>query len=217
MITDYFIVFGIAFLVVFLLREYFTFKNNLTMKYILTPLVTSLIIGFVVLSIANGGINRYRTLVLVALILSLIADVLLMIVEIDLLKYGIVYFLSAHIVYVFAFSTGYEFQTWNIAVMLFFIAAAILYYKSVGSEAGKLKIPVLVYSFVLSIMVFFSVTSLNNGLISSSVFLASGGILFAVSDTCLGINAFKKPIPHSSVITWSTYGPAQLLFALSCF
>jgi uncharacterized membrane protein YhhN len=49
------------------------------------------------------------------------------------------------------------------------------------------------------------------------VLLPAGAVLFVISDVVLAINTFVKKIPHSTVLTWSLYAPAQLFFALSCF
>ncbi|PKL35741.1 MAG: hypothetical protein CVV44_19630 [Spirochaetae bacterium HGW-Spirochaetae-1] len=202
--------------IVFLAREYVTFRNILPLKYLLTPSIPAMLAGMVIMAVWYTGIDRYSILIITALMLSMIADVMLMIVEIDLLKYGIVYFLLAHVVYIFAFSVGYQFQPWNAVIGAFLLASVILFYYRIGRHGGKLRIPVFVYSVVLALMIYFAFSHLGNGN-PAGILVAIGGALFAISDTCLAYNAFKKKIPHSSVITWATYGPAQFLFALSCF
>jgi uncharacterized membrane protein YhhN len=47
--------------------------------------------------------------------------------------------------------------------------------------------------------------------------LPVGATLFVVSDAVLGINTFVRRIPHSTVLTWSLYAPAQFCIAVSCF
>jgi len=206
----------IPLVIVFLAREYVTFRNILPLKYLLTPSIPAMLAGMVIMALWYTGFDRYSVLIITALMLSMIADVMLMIVEIDLLKYGIVYFLLAHVVYIFAFSGGYQFQAWHALIGTVLFAGVILFYYRIGRHGGKLKIPVFVYSVVLALMIYFALSHPGNGN-PAGIFVAIGGALFAISDICLACNAFKKKIPHSSVITWATYGPAQFLFALSCF
>jgi uncharacterized membrane protein YhhN len=66
-------------------------------------------------------------------------------------------------------------------------------------------------------MAFFALSPLFVSPGRNDLVRAAGALLFIISDTCMATNAFRRPIRHSSVITWATYGPAQFLFALSCF
>jgi len=66
-------------------------------------------------------------------------------------------------------------------------------------------------------MAFFAWGRLGASISRHTFFIALGATLFVVSDLLLAINAFIRPIPHSTVFTWSLYAPAQFLIALSCF
>ena len=202
---------------VFLVREYATFKGILQLKYLLTPLITALNLSLAVLSVDAHGMNLYRLLILSALTLSLVADVMLMLVVENMTIYGIIYFLCAHVIYIFAFASGYSFAAWHAALVLFLAFAIFVFDNKVGKHNPGLRPLLLSYSGALCAAGFFALAGLSSGVTLSSVARAAGAFLFIVSDIYFGINNFKKPIKHSSVITWATYAPAQFLFALSCF
>jgi uncharacterized membrane protein YhhN len=207
----------IFFITVFILREIFTFQGIIGLKYIFTPLITSSIIGFAVLSIVHSKAKHYNIFILIGLISALIADTLLMIVEVNLLKYGIIFFLLTHIFYVIAFAKDFRFKKWNAIPLIFFSGIIITAFSLIQGKTGGLDIPVLLYMIILFSMAFFAIAETNNGFSRETVFMLCGAILFVISDLILAVNAFLYKIPHSSVLTWATYAPAQLLITLSCF
>ncbi|MCP4135977.1 MAG: lysoplasmalogenase [bacterium] len=212
---DYVTPLFIVLMVVFVCREAST--TYLPLKYLLTPLITAGIIGIVIVSIYHNGINNYRVLILTALILALIADTMLMIEEVDLLKYGIVFFLLAHFLYIAAFSRGFYFERWNFLVLAVLLLFFIIYYLIFKGKTGGMDLAVFAYIITIFTVVFFVFSRLNAGVHRPAMLAAIGGVFFLVSDTLLAINAFLRPIPRSTVFTWATYCPAQLLIALSCF
>lgn len=214
---QYFTPLLIAFFVILLIREYVSFRKILTLKYITTPLVTCSIILTCLLALNVQGIHYFSFMVMLGLLLSLVADTLLMIEEVNLFLQGLVYFLFAHVAYVAAFSTGYVFYTWNILLALAILAAALLYYRAIWKARGTHYIPALVYMIILGSMLFFAFTSLNNGINQRGLFITVGAIFFVLSDIVLGYNTFIRPIPHSTVLTWSLYAPAQMFIAISCY
>lgn len=200
------VVFGIL----FLLREIFSFRNQLQVKYVLTPMLTVTLLLIAVMAGFEHPLNGYRALIISALLFSLVADTLLMIVETDLMIYGILFFLLAHIFYCGAFLLYFDFEIFHGLIALIILVCVCIIFYHTGRNAGKLKIPVAVYTVILGVMVFAALTS-------GKMIIAAGALLFAVSDTTIAIDSFRKPIPHSTVWTWAMYGPAQLLFALSCY
>lgn len=205
-----------AFTLIFILREYHTFRNRLHLKYFLTPLVTVCVVAAVVLSFYYYGVNRYSLLIFASLISALIADTLLMIVEADLLKYGIVFFLIGHFMYIGAFSTGYQPALWHLIPAAVLAAAGVFAFSKFKGNTRGLDTAVMVYIASITVMVFLALTgSYQSG--SAKAFAAAGAVLFMFSDLILAVNAFLRPINKSTVYTWLLYGPAQMLIALSCF
>jgi uncharacterized membrane protein YhhN len=138
-----------------------------------------------------------------------------MIEETDLLKYGMIYFLAAHVMYASAFVSGYTFRWWNLVLLAFLIIASVSHVKRISSAAGRLTIPVAVYMTAIIVMIFFAVTQLNSGVTAASLMAASGALLFGVSDYLISVNNFLRKIENSTVYTWLLYAPAQFLIAAS--
>lgn len=203
------------FLSLFAIREYVAYKRKLSLKYFFTPMLTFSVILIVFLSVAVKGPYVYSMLVLIALIMALIADTLLMIEEMSFLKNGLIFFLISHVFYILAFKDGYTFQAWNLGLIIFLAAASFFNIRLVKKGAGRLLIPVIIYVIILNVMGFFAITRLNNGFGLFEISIATGAVMFIISDFILSINAFVKKIPHSTVYTWLFYAPAQFLFALS--
>lgn len=201
---------------VWLLREIVTFMNLLPAKYLLTPLITALNLGIAICAAVTLGGETARILIVSALVLSLIADVMLMLVVEKMTIYGIVYFFAAHVLYISAFAFDYRPALWHIAIGLALVAVIIIFAGKV-TITGKMKALVLCYSVALALTVFFALAGLETGGYPQGTLRACGALCFILSDIIFGINNFVKPIPHSSVCTWAFYGPAQTLFALSCF
>lgn len=208
---------SLVFFAFFLVREFVAYKKILVLKYFFTPLLTFMLVLMMIYSISINGIDKYRVLILLSLLSALIADTLLMIEEVDLLKNGMIYFIIGHVFYVFAFFGNFTFKTWNIFLIAILVVLSFLYIKVLMKTAGKMIIPVVSYVLILDLMVYFALTGINNGLTTSGIMVASGALLFMVSDFILSINAFVKTIPNSTVYTWLLYAPAQLLFVLSTF
>ncbi len=214
---NYFPLLFVAFALVFIIREAAVYKGMTRLKYIFTPLVTFSIICFVIVSISNDGMSDYRSLILCGLMLSLIADTMLMIVETNLLQHGIVYFAAAHLLYIIAFSADYSYSPWNIVLIIALGSFVALFFRKLRGKTHGLDFPVLIYSIVVSLMAFFAISSLGTELSNRGIFISFGALLFIVSDSLLAYFAFVKANKHASVITWAFYAPAQLLIALSCF
>lgn len=214
-IPGYFYHLTAAFIAIFLIREYIAWKSILTLKYFLTPLLTALALFIVLGSIAIYGPSRYSVLVFASLVAALIADTLLMVEEVSLLKNGIIFFLLGHIFYAFAFSSDVTFQSWNIILIAVVALLNVVHIRLMKKHAGSMFLPVLVYIAVIDVMGYLAITKLNNGAGVYEVSVAVAAVLFWISDMILSINAFVKKIPHSTVYTWLFYAPAQLLFAWS--
>ncbi len=215
--TPHFWILLAALAAVFVFREIVAYRRMLRLKYILTPTITMLIILLVVLSMHTAGVNYYRTMVFLALLLGLVGDTLLMIEEINLLEHGMLFFLAGHCMYIAVFVTRYSPSPWHIALALALVAGQAAFYSFIRQRTGKHNLPVFFYMLVITVMLFFALSGVRTGITSRAALIAAGAALFTASDTLLSINQFIHPIHRSTVFTWLLYAPAQLLFALSCF
>ncbi len=205
----------VLFVVIFFFREYFSFKRKVFMKYLLTPLVMVLVLFVVMVSVAVNGPGVMNLSVLTALVLALIADVMLMVEEVDLLKNALPFISLSHVIYVSVFLRGMSFEIWNIGVFALLVCSGGYIYIKIRKRLLSLRLPVLAYIFIISAMVYSAVAKLNSGAGYYEVSVASGAVLLYVSDLILAYNKYVKPIENSTVFTWLFYGPGQLLIAFS--
>ncbi len=79
---------------------------------------------------------------------------------------------------------------------------------------GDLKVPVMVYALVLTLMVLQSI--FRYGFTSSSSFrnICIGALFFLASDSLLAINKFLQPLPNASLLIMVTYMAAQYLITI---
>lgn len=76
---------------------------------------------------------------------------------------------------------------------------------------GELKLPVVIYSVILILMVLNALFRYNRTSYGSFWFVFSGALLFMVSDSLLALNKFLMPIPLGGIAIITTYIAAQFL------
>jgi len=70
---------------------------------------------------------------------------------------------------------------------------------------GGLKVPVMIYAFVLTVMVLQSIFRYGRTSGKSFWLIASGATSFMLSDSLLAINKFSQPIPQAGILVMTTY------------
>jgi len=180
--------------------------------YISKPLTTTAILGLA-LYLGWHQHTWYRTAILIGLLFSLAGDVFLMLPK-DRFIPGLVSFLIAHLFYISAFTVGrgFGFTWWLILVLLIYGIGVFSYLKQ---SLGSFTAPVLVYVIVILTMVW---QAGENWLAASKTpfFIAfAGAIFFALSDSTLAVNRFRKKFPAARALVLGTYFLAQWLIALS--
>ena len=192
-----------------------TICNNIeglsSIKFISKPaILTSLIIFF--WRNSNHLLSKTRNLMLLALLFSLLGDVLLMFVHksANFFISGLISFLIAHIMYIFVFlkNRNYEKNTLLFSGILLIYGASIFYFLHDG--LGDLFIPVLIYMTIILLMANTAFSRKGSVPILSYNLVLIGAILFIISDSLLAINKFYQPIylAHTSIMF--TYTLAQL-------
>lgn len=204
----------IAFSAVYLLILFLGHENlNFFLKPILIPILIF-------------GVYFYqnfptKNILLTALVFSWIGDVILLFSDISEIYFilGLVSFLISHIVYCILFNrqTKRNQKKNSIAIGIgsILIACYLIGMLSVLLPSlGDLKIPVIVYASVISIMLLFA----YNGLLSwnepGNKLVFSGAVFFVISDSILAINKFYNPIEKSSFFIMLTYLVAQYLIVI---
>ncbi|MCX7547259.1 lysoplasmalogenase [Xanthomarina sp. F1114] len=156
--------------------------------------------------------KKMRLMIFLALIFSLIGDILLMFVSLSANYFigGLVAFLTAHIFYVLIFlkqrnpsKNGLFF----IGLMLAY--GAILFYF-LKDGLGDMLIPVIVYMLVILSMA--TTAFLREGKVvkNNYILVFTGAILFMISDSILALNKFYQPLPFTNFSIMFTYAFAQL-------
>lgn len=206
-----------VFFIIFVIREIVAFKKILPLKYVFTPLVTYTVIAIALYLSISSGFSRYDVFIIAGLLFALIADTFLMIEEMSFFKHGLLFFLLTHVCYIYALSIGYTISSADLIILVFIAMFAVMYYVMIHRTQGKRNIPVMLYMLVLSLVLMFGVGAFIKSFSQKSILIMAAAILFTISDAVLAYNQFVRKIPHSTVVTWSLYAPAQLLFALSCY
>ena len=126
--------------------------------------------------------------------------------------FGLVAFLGAHGLYTVAFLSKARGGT---AVGLYAAAMGVVTLVLLGRlwrGAGSLRIPVVIYGATIATMVVSAFATIGVGGLgpAASRLAAIGALLFFVSDACLALCRFSKPIRHSAVLTLGVYWLGQL-------
>ena len=128
---------------------------------------------------------------------------------------GILAFATGHVFYIISFirriaamPPWYVLALMGVAVIV--CSAMLMRYIWKGMPA-KLCPPSFLYMMIIGTMVSCSILFSLYGVSAHRWLAAVGGILFAISDTTLSIDAFHHPIRHRSIIVMSTYIAAQVL------
>lgn len=201
----------ILFLIVLLANILGSVFNNTLLQNISKPLLMPLLMGWFLFSGIRNITNRKW--ILAALFFSWLGDVLLMFQEKDALFFmlGLAAFLIAHIFYIiFFFEINRKEKS---KLNLFIIIAVVAYYIGLLTilfpTLGEMKIPVIVYGLVISIMLLSALHLPITKNREASIGLMMGAVLFVISDSVLAINKFYRPFEYSGVLIMLTYGLAQ--------
>ena len=169
----------------------------------------------------NNGFQGSMLWFALGLLFSLGGDIFLMLPREQFIP-GLVSFLIAHICYLIGFNSAnpvYNAASLILLVVVMFTGYLVYRRVALGLQASgqsKLKLPVLVYSIVISLMLFSALSTLiqPDWRIYAAVFASSGALLFFISDTTLALNKFVSPIQKARVITMVTYHLGQILIVL---
>lgn len=209
-------------------------KNNLFLKiYIGLSIIYLLILFFgyenldfylkpVLIPLLGLGVYFHskfpsKNILLGALLFSWIGDVVLLFEGIGEIYFilGLVAFLISHIIYCVVFNK--QIKTIRINKAFLFSGSIVILIYLIGMLSallptlGDLKIPVIVYASVISLMLFFAFSGLLTWEKPGNQFVFIGAVVFILSDSILAVDKFYNPIQKSSVFIMSTYLVAQYL------
>jgi len=162
---------------------------------------------------------------LIGLVFSLACDVILIFAAPRAFMIGLLAFLCAHLAYIAAFIHAQRAFALGSNLVVDIIAAAVLaliggvMFSVLRPGLGKMRVPVLLYVLVISVMVHraISIAFVYRGSLIVPLLMVFGALLFYVSDAILALNRFRmdNAMPHGRAYNLSAYYAGQLLLALS--
>lgn len=180
--------------------------------YFLKPLLLPVLMTAVVL---HTKASALRSIILTGLFFSFAGDTLLMFEEKHALFFigGLVCFLITHLLYCWYFlkasaSTASYIRNKPIIILLVILYTTGLLYL-LFPTLGDLKIPVLLYATVLSLMLLCSIHAINS--FKVSWYFVTGALFFVISDSLLALNKFYAPFSYAGFFIMLTYCLAQFL------
>ncbi len=186
--------------------------------FIIKPAATLLVIAAALLSLREPTWNTTYTVgVFVGLLFSLGGDVALMFDENrTAFTVGLGLFLLAHVAYAVVFTVLGRFSAWDALSLSLLLAAGVGFYTLIEANLGKLRMPVIAYMLVISVMVSRAASTLVSPVFSSgqAVMVTAGAVLFYISDVILAANRFWQPWRYHRFSLAFYYG-GQLLIALA--
>jgi len=191
-------------------------KNDILI-YVAKPLIViALILYF--LSATKGIQNGFIIIIVRALIFSWLGDLVLMFDSFNknIFLIGLLAFLFAHLIYIRFFSLVRMVEKIKLKFVL--ILSVVLYYSGLifllFNDLQELKIPVMVYGIVISIMFLLALHMLFVRNKEARKLMMLGALLFVASDSILAINKFYSSFEYAGIAIMLTYGIAQLLITL---
>jgi len=187
------------------------YADRPTQVFVFKPLTTVLILG-IVLASALPNISGYAALVLTAMVFCLAGDIFLMLSE-DWFVAGLSSFLVGHLFLVAAFVLGGLRLTWWFALL--FCLLAITMYRVLSPYLGSMKLPVVIYLVVISVMAWLAWEAFVSNRDASHLLAAVGATLFMISDSALALNRFRSKFRSADLVVLGTYWVSLWLIALS--
>jgi uncharacterized membrane protein YhhN len=173
------------------------------------PLTTALL--FAVIGPGGGG-GRFAALVSGGVALSLVGDTALLFESERSFLVGLIAFLGAHVLYAVGFfgKARGSMGVFLYALVMLLATGALL--RRLWRGAGGMRGPVVVYGAAIATMAITAFATMGGGGLSpaASRLAAAGALLFVISDSCLALSRFSRPIPHSAVLTLGVYWLGQL-------
>ncbi len=163
---------------------------------------------------ANEAFTRYLTL---GLIFCLVGDVCLAFSGLKWFRAGLVAFLLGHVLYILAFTFLIPFKGWFSPGDVLVLAVSLGICRWLWPHLGAMKLPVLAYVAVITLMVFgaWAVFERPDLPWTGKALLFWGAILFYLSDLFVARDQFIRKTFFNRLIGLPLYYAGQFLLAFS--
>ncbi len=191
-------------------------KNWFKLEIVAKPAVMLCLFFWLLTSVGLEGAALWFGL---GILLSLVGDVLLMISLDRFFLMGLGAFLLAHIFYVIGFNIPLPaLSAWSVILVILIgwggskVIRRILV-SVLEKGQGRMRLPIMVYSVVISIMLLSALLKLNDLTwnASAALLVSLGAFLFYISDIILAWNKFVAPIQHGRIYNIAAYHLGQIL------
>ncbi|MEP6675165.1 MAG: lysoplasmalogenase [Ferruginibacter sp.] len=158
-----------------------------------------------------------RNLMLVGLFFSWAGDILLLFEKNGAIFFilGLVCFLLTHILYIIYFlklrSSAVSLLRKYPWLILLICLYSVCLVAVLFPHLKEMKLPVMVYAAVISIMLVCSLHAFKKVNRSAGLYFVSGALLFVISDSLLAVNKFYQPFIFAGILIMLTYCAAQFL------
>jgi uncharacterized membrane protein YhhN len=191
-------------------------KNDI-LVYVAKPLIVIALIHY--FSVATWKTESgFMKIIIMALIFSWLGDLVLMFESFskNFFLIGLLSFLFAHLNYIRFFSIVRMGEKINMTPGL--VLLVVVYYSGLiyllFNDLHEMKIPVMVYGIVISIMFLLALHMLFVRNKEAGKLMMLGALLFVASDSILAVNKFYSSFEFAGIAIMLTYGIAQLLITL---
>ena len=191
-------------------------KNDI-LVYVAKPLIVIALIVYFLFATWKTE-SGFMKIITGALIFSWLGDVVLMVESFNenIFLIGLLSFLFAHLIYIRFFSIIRMRE--KIKMKPGLILLVVVYYSGLiyllFNVLQEMKIPVMVYGIVISIMFLLALHMLFVRNKEAGKLMLLGALLFVASDSILAINKFYSSFEYAGIAIMLTYGIAQLLITL---
>ena len=148
-----------------------------------------------------------------ALVFSTMGDILLIFEGRPFFILGLLSFLLAHVLFVLIFRSRagtIKLDFYTMVCSLFILSYYFFFMKFLWPHLGAMRIPVLAYALVISVMLWMALQLLR-GTSSFRWYIVLGALFFVVSDSLLSIQLFYSSFELAHFYVMLTYLLAQFL------
>lgn len=192
--------------------------KNARQIYVFKPISSTLMLLVALLALTVPGVNgAYLTGILIGLVLSFAGDVLLMFpANKKAFLGGLTAFLLGHIVYMVTLFPFGGRSWFDLVVLVVLAVVMVAVYNMLKPGLGSMRVPVIVYIVVISLMVSRAMSALFVARFNQTWawMVTVGAVLFYISDAMLAYGQFVKLTRYARV-SLAFYYSGQILIALS--
>lgn len=211
--------FQLLFALLFLLQLSAGFTGSAITAHFTKPLIVISLL--VVLAVSTRLKGRFHKRIFTGLLFALAGDILLQYAAVaeTYFIWGLAAFLCCHVFYIRAFYLDFksapELDKKGARIAIACCAMlAISFYFFLRPHLGIMKLPVMIYILVISMMMMMA--SFRNQRVNAPSFklILFGAVFFLFSDSILAYNKFVQPIPYAGSWIMATYMTAQYLITM---